>query len=179
MEDVMLGMSRRLAWSVAVVLTVGGSAALVAQGKPETADAGPLAVLTAEIRQLRLAVEESARTQTQAQSLGVYLSAQQARVTQVAGRLDTAREHLNSLTAVARDLSAKLSTIETELRNVTEPELRSELEAQRRALRQELGGLAEQVQAAQSREAELSQMLQVEDSRWSEIITRLEQLVKK
>jgi hypothetical protein len=37
-----------------------------------------MAALTAEVRQLRIAVEQLARTQTEAQALGVALSAQSA-----------------------------------------------------------------------------------------------------
>jgi hypothetical protein len=93
LEDVVAIMNRRLAWGVAVALVVSSAVAVMAQNQSES-QGGSLAALTAEIRQLRLAVEEATRSQTQA--LGVYLSVQQARLVEVAARVDAAREELDA-----------------------------------------------------------------------------------
>lgn len=50
---------------------------------------GSLAALTAEVRQLRLTVEELIRNQAETQALSVRLSAHQSRIEQVTGQLDS------------------------------------------------------------------------------------------
>src|SRR5688500_14852551 len=65
---------------------------------PAIAD-GSLAALTAEVRQLRLSVEELARSQTKTQALAVYLSAQQSRLQQADQQLAVARRELDAATA--------------------------------------------------------------------------------
>jgi hypothetical protein len=179
MEDIMVALSRRLTWSGAAVLTVSCTVALVAQGRTDVTDPGSLAALTAEIRQLRLAVEESTRTQTQTQALGVYLSVQQARLVQVAARLDAARKDLDAASVKSRQMSAALAGTEDALPRVTNPEVRTQLDQEGRAIKQQLESLVLQEQLARSRETELLQMLQVEDARWTDLISRLEQLLKK
>ena len=94
----MNALTRRLSWLGAAVLTVTFAAAVMAQGRNDGNDGGAsLAAVTSELRQLRMAVEELTRSQTQTQALGVYLSAQQSRVLQVATRLDSARKDLEGV----------------------------------------------------------------------------------
>lgn len=175
----MVAFGRRLMWCGAAVLAVSGAVTLLAQARADLADPNSLAALTAEIRQLRLAVEESTRTQTQTQALGVYLSAQQARVLQVAARLDAARKDLDAVTVRSRQMSAELAGTEDALPRATNPEVRIQLDLQGRALKQELETVAVQEHLARSREAELQQQLQAEDARWADLISRLEQLIKR
>ena len=176
----MMGLTRRTATLCGVaIFTVSGAVALMAQGRSDLPDSGSLAALTAEIRQLRLAVEESTRTQTQTQALGVYLSVQSARLVQVAAKLDAARKELDALTVRLKQMSAELASTEDALPRVTNPEARTQLDVQRRALKQELEGVGLQEHLARTRETELSQILQVEDARWTDLISRLEQLIRK
>ena len=151
--------------------------AVVAQGSTQ-ANAGSLAGVTAELRQLRLAVEESTRSQTQTHALGVYLSAQQARLVQITTRLDTARRELDELSLRSNQLTTELASNEEALRSAA-PELRQELEMGARALKQELATVVPQLQQAQTREAELSQLMQAEEVRWTDLLAKLEQLVRK
>ena len=75
------------------------NAALVAQTTAERPD-GSMASLTAELRQLREAVEALTKVQAQTQALGVYLSAQQSRLTQTAARVDAVQKDLERWLAV-------------------------------------------------------------------------------
>jgi len=152
---------------------------VMAQAATEAPGAGSLAAVTAELRQLRLAVEESTRSQTQTHALGVYLSAQQSRLVQVSARLDAARRELDAVTIRSRETSTDLANTEDALLRVAKPEAKSQLEMQGRMLKHELDKVAPQLQQAQTREAELSQMLQAEEARWTDLIARLEQLVRK
>jgi hypothetical protein len=171
--------SRRLAWCGAAISIVACAVVVMAQGRNDITDAGSFAALTAEIQQLRLAVEESTRSQAQTQALGVYLSAQQARLVQVATRVDVARKELDAVTLRSREIAARLANIADLVPRIADPRERAELEEQTRALKMEQDSIAFKEQQARSRDAELSQMLQFEDARWTDLISKLEQLVKR
>ena len=90
----MRAVRRTLSWCGVMILGACCATAVLAQtrdGKPD----GSLATLTVELRQLRMAVEQLVRSQAQTQALGVYLSAQQSRLLQIANRLDAARSALD------------------------------------------------------------------------------------
>jgi hypothetical protein len=174
----MIPFSRRLSWSVVLVLAAGSAAVVLAQEKNDAPN-GSLAALTAEIRQLRVAVEESTRSQTQTQALGVYLSVQQSRILQAATRLESARKELDAVSLRSREIASQLENFQGEILRVTEPQRRAQLEDANQQLKFEQRHVVEQEQQARAREAELSQALQVEESRWTDLITRLEQLIRR
>lgn len=170
----------RLTWFGAAILAVGCAAAVLAQGRNDVSDAGgSLAALTAEVRQLRLAVEESARSQVQTQALSAYLSAQQSRVVQVATRLDAARRDLDAVSVRSREIATQLANIEDDLPRATDPKQRAQLEDADRNLKSEQRTVGFQEQQARNREGELSQAQQLEDARWTDLVSRLEQLIKR
>ncbi len=170
---------RRIAACMTAALIAAAAAVVMAQTGNDTAGASSLAGVTAELRQLRLAVEESTRSQTQTQALGVYISAQQSRLVQLATRVDAAKRELDALSLQTKQMTAELNSTEGEATRSTQPELRTRYEMQSRALKYELERLAPQLQQAQSREAELAHMLQTEEARWTDLIARLEQLVRQ
>jgi hypothetical protein len=174
----MIAFHRRLSWSVVLVFAAGSAAVVLAQEKNDATN-GSLAALTAEIRQLRVAVEESTRSQTQTQALGVYLSVQQSRILQGATRLESARKELDAVSLRSREIASQLENFQGEIIRVTEPQRRAQLEDANQQLKSEQRRVAEQEQQARAREAELSLALQVEESRWTDLITRLEQLIRK
>ena len=94
----------------AVMVTAGCAATLLAQ--TSGAGVGSLAELTAEVRLLRLAVEQSGRTQTQAQALGIFLSAQQSRILQMTTRLDVARKELDGIAQRSIEHANELASLE-------------------------------------------------------------------
>jgi len=162
-----------------VLVLAAGSAAVVLAQEKNDAPNGSLAALTAEIRQLRVAVEESTRSQTQTQALGVYLSVQQSRILQAATRLESARKELDAVSLRSREIASQLENFQGEIVRVTEPQRRAQLEDANQQLKFEQRRVVEQEQQARAREAELSQALQVEESRWTDLITRLEQLIRR
>ena len=152
---------------------------VMAQGTTDAPGPNSLAGVTAEIRQLRLAVEESTRTQRQTHALGVYISAQQSRLLQVTSRLDIARRELDAVANRSKQLAADVASNEDAAVHSTKVEDRPQYEVQARYAKSELDRLAPQLQLAQSREAELAQQLQAEEARWADLIARLEQSLKK
>ena len=178
----MAAVSRTLTWCIAAALIVTCALAVRAQGGSDGTDAGSFGAVIAEIHQLRLAVEESTRNQTQIQALGVYLSVQQARLVQVATRVDSAPKELDALTVRSSEIADRLANLEKGPETVDPGERQQWAKAlgqQTRALKLEQESVALQQQQARSREAELSQMLQVEDARWADLIFRLVQLTKR
>jgi len=163
---------------VATMLLVGGAGVMWAQAKTDEAG-GSLAALTAEVHQLRLAVEESARQQTQTQGLSVYLSAQQSRMVQLGARLDALRGELNAAAGRAREAARLLTTAQSDLAQSTQPQGRAEVEDSVRFFKQQADAAASQVDQLKSREAELALAMQTEEARWADLIGRLEQLIRK
>ena len=94
-----------------------------------------MAALTSEIRELRLAVQQLAQTQSQTQALGVYLSVQQSRLVQTASRLDSARHELEEATDRSSDLAASLADIEEQLPRIADASERNALQAAGRQLK--------------------------------------------
>lgn len=73
---------------------------------PRIAGDESMAALTAAVRQLRVAVEQLARSQQETQALSVYLSAQQGRLVQATQQLDAARKDVDSAVESSRDSEA-------------------------------------------------------------------------
>jgi hypothetical protein len=160
-------------------VAVAATVAVMAQGRADVGDPGSLSALTGEIRQLRLAVEDSTRSQTQTQALSVYLSAEQARLVQLSSRLDAARKDLDALTSQSRDLASGLSETASTMARTTNAVEREQLVRQSREIEQEQRSVAAREQQARAREADLSQSLDVENARWTDLIGRLEQAIKR
>jgi chromosome segregation ATPase len=137
---------------------------------------GSLAALTAEVRQLRAAVEKLARSQTETQALAAYLSAQQSRMAQTAQQLDAARKELDSANARSRDVEARLGDISAALAGTADRDERARLDDGMRGFKAEQSRVALELEQARTRESDLSGQLQAEERRWNELISRIEQL---
>ena len=139
---------------------------------------GSLAALTAEVRELRVAVEQLGRTQTQTQALGVYLSAQQTRIAQAEQRLDAARTELDTADSRNRELETGIARMSEDLASATDRDQRARLDEGIRNFKAEQSRLVAQLEQARNRERDLAGELQVEERRWNELITRIERLAQ-
>jgi len=175
----MRALGRTVAWSGLALAIVGGTTVVLGQSRGEPADLGSLAALTSEVRELRLAVQQLAQTQSQTQAMGVYLSAQQSRVLQVSSQLDSVRKDLDAAAGRSSELASKLVDFEAQLPRVSDPAERNAIQDASRAMKREHALASAQEQQARSRELELSQALQTEESRWSALISRLEALTQR
>jgi hypothetical protein len=135
--------------------------------------------LTAEVRSRRAAVERAAQTQVPQQVLGLYLTLQQGRVTQATMRLDTVRRELEGVTSRVDELAAEAARLEEQLIVETAADKRRELEAAGAATKQETRRIKAQEQQIRNRESEAFQAAQTEETRWAELSSQLEQLLKK
>ncbi len=166
---------------VCAVLTLFATAApLWAQESTQAADtAKAIRELTGEVRSLRAVIERTAESQLQGQILGLYLSLQQNRVTHATTRLDAVRRELETITTNGHELTQNAAALETALSQEADPAKRQQLEQQVRDQKAELERMAAQEQQIRAREAEADQESQAEEARWTELISRLEQLLKK
>jgi chromosome segregation ATPase len=139
---------------------------------------GSLAALTAEVRQLRLAVEELGRSQSETQALGVYLSAQQGRLQQADQQLSAVREELASSSTERQNIEDRLTGLLAAQASATSSDERAKLEDAISDFRREQERLDRQLQQARSRESELVQVVRSEESRWNDLIARLEALTR-
>lgn len=160
-----------------VLIVAAGAVATWAQNKVE--DPGSLAGLTAEVRQLRLAIEESAKTQTQTQAMSVYLSAQQSRLIQTSARLDAVRTELGGAVAQTRMFAAQAASAQSELAQTTVAAERAHLTEMVRMFKDQADRAAEHEERIRNRETELLQAFRADEARWMELIARLEQLIKR
>jgi septal ring factor EnvC (AmiA/AmiB activator) len=169
----------RRSWFAVIVVIIGLVAVAFAQNKSDTAD-GSLTALTAELRLLRLAVEEQGRTQTQTQALSAYLMAQQGRIQQTASRLDAARDELQSASDMIRDAKGRLESLDQELAKAAADSERLEnlREVRKHFLDLQASTVAREERAS-AKVTELSNALAYEEGRWADVVARLEQLGKK
>jgi hypothetical protein len=175
------GMRPSVRMIVCAVLTIVATAApLWAQESMQAADTvKAIRELTGEVRSLRVAIERTAESQLQGQILGLYLSLQQNRVTHATSRLDAVRRELDTITTNARELTQNAAALDTALSQEADPAKRQQLEQQIRDQKVELERMAAQEQQLRAREGEADQATQTEEARWTELISRLEQLLKK
>ena len=133
--------------------------------------------MTAEVRQLRLAVEEMARSQSETQALTVYLSAQQSRMQQADQQLVAVRREIDSGTAARQDIEGRLANLLAEQSRVP-PDQRAQIEDAVNGFRAEQARIDLELQQARSRENDLTRVVQSEETRWNELIARLEKLAQ-
>ena len=167
----------RLAGLVALLL-VSGPVSALAQGQAQPAP-DSLSMLVAEVRQLRHAVEESNREQSRVQYLAVYLSAQQSRLMQLNTRLDAVRTELSGAQAQSQAVAQLLAGAQAEAADAVAPEEREQAAKMSQMFKAQVPNALEREQQVRNRESELAQMLLVEEGRWTDLISGLEQSVKR
>jgi predicted nucleic acid-binding Zn-ribbon protein len=138
---------------------------------------GSLAALTAEVRQLRIAVEQLARSQAETQALGAALSAQQGRLLQITQQLDAARKDVDSATARSRELEEQVQNVSNDVSHSTGAQ-RDDLEGMLRAIQAEQNRVELDLQQVRARESELSRSFALEENRWKDLLSRMERLTQ-
>ena len=153
------------------------SPAIEAAAAPRIEGDESMAALTAEVRQLRIAVEEFARIQTETQALSAYLSARQGRLLQTAQQLDATRKVIDTATASSSEVEEQLARLADELARATGPH-RAAIEMAIRATEAGRSSGELELQQARARENELSRTLALEEDRWNDALSRMERLAQ-
>ena len=160
------------------VLVVVG--AVFAQDKTTAVSSEPMAVLTSEVRLLRLAIEKGTQAQTQIQGLSVYLSAQQSRLIQLSTRLDGLRRELDVAITQAGVANERAADVQKSLLSgQLDAVERKAVEGAQGAFKNELARATARENDLRNREAQAAGELQTELARWTDLIGRLEQAIKQ
>lgn len=170
--------SVRIVLSAALV-TIAAASVFAQEPAPSGDIVKAIKELTGEVRSLRAAIERTSENQLQSQVLGLYLNLQLSRVSQATERLEGFRRELDGLTNAERENAQNAAANDLALTQETDPAKRREFEAAVRAMKQEGERVAAQLQQVRNREAEAYQAEQAEEARWTELIAKLEQLLKK
>lgn len=170
--------SVRIVLSAALV-TIAAAPVFAQEPAPSGDIVKAIKELTGEVRSLRAAIERTSENQLQSQVLGLYLNLQLSRVSQATERLEGFRRELDGLTNAERENAQNAAANDLALTQETDPAKRREFEAAVRAMKQEGERVAAQLQQVRNREAEAYQAEQAEEARWTELIAKLEQLLKK
>ena len=162
---------------VVLVLIAAAWATVRAQGLGQSSS-GSLAELTAEVRQLRMVIQDAGRNQTQMQGLNIALTAQQSRLIQVGNRLEALNDQLQKASDKAQKLAQEIDSAQRKLPSSTGAD-RLDLENLIRGLKFEHGPAAQEEDAIRTRQMEAMNVFRQEEARWLELVARLEAILKK
>lgn len=154
---------------------LGGWAGRTAQAQPP-APPETLTSLLAEVRQLRLAIEEMSSAGARVQLVLGRLQLQEQRVNNMLRRLETVRGELEGIQREHDDLVRQLQGLERAVGETTDAERRRDFEAEARAMKSRLPGVAARLQQRQTEESTLSVDIGAEQARWTDFNQRLEEL---
>lgn len=174
---------RTLKIAAAIVVLAGAAwATVTAQGQTQGLGAsasGSLAELTAELRQLRVAIQDAGRTQTQIQSLSIALTAQQGRLVQVTARLDKIDDELQAASRKAEAATKDLADAQERLARPRPGDERADLLRWVEASKGQAAPLVEEENRIRQRQQELMAAYRTEEARWIELVTKLEEIIKR
>jgi chromosome segregation ATPase len=142
------------------------------ESAPVLENDGSLASLTAEVRQLRVAVEQLARSQTEAQALAAALSARQSRVEQITRELDEVRREIERAASRSEEFNDQAARLSQQLSLATDLRERAALENALRQVEAERDADARRLQNDRGRESNLSRTLALEEDRWNDLLAR-------
>lgn len=170
--------SRRTRFVVGVAaLLVTAVVTTLAQGLGPSSS-GSLRELTAEVRELRLALQAAGREQTQMQAVSIALTAQHSRLMQVSARLDTSEKDLAAAVAQTQAALKLVADAQNEARTAT-PVGREHWEAVAKLRKAEADAAQEAENRVRTRQLDLMSAFRTEEARWLDLVARLEEIVKR
>lgn len=142
---------------------------------------GSLSELTAELKQLRLTVQEAGRNSTQMQAVNMSLTSQLSRLTQVSARVDAGQAELEKATERTQAILRGLTELQAEVVKVpaTQPAERARLDEMVKDVRAQLDRAQEAENRLQARHTELLNTFRFEETRWNELVAKLEEIIKR
>jgi predicted nucleic acid-binding Zn-ribbon protein len=161
---------------LAAAVVAGAAVPLIAQSG---ASPDALGAILVELRGLRVAVERAASSTPQVQLLAARLSVQNERLTRASGAADAVHQELAGLEGMQAQFTAQIADIEDKLSRETQPIAVTELKMRQRALKEQLDGFAAGETRLRAREADLANVLAVEQTQWTELNRRLDELERE
>lgn len=170
---------RRTIGGLVLVLVAGGAGlglrAGVSAQASRGADQDVLPALLIEVRGLRAAMEQMASAGPQVQLALGRLQLQEQRVNNLLRRVESVQTDLAGATQESDKARQELSTLESALKSAG-PEERQHVEEMIPEVKARQGRAIALIQRLQVEEAGLNQELAAEQSRWTEINQRMEEL---
>ena len=164
---------------VVTTLAIAATAAVTTWAQaPQDMTPASMSALINEVRLLRAAVEDTGKRQNETQAMAVYLSAQQSRLVQISQQLEATRSELTTVSAQLQQFRTLLKSMQGDAASIN-PAERQEAEGMMQLFKPQLDQAAAKEQQLRAREAELAQALVTEQGRWSDLINRLEQMIKR
>jgi uncharacterized protein YaaN involved in tellurite resistance len=163
----------------AVALLIGvGWATVWAQGLGPNSS-GSLAELTAEVRQLRVVIQDAGRSQAQMQAVGISLTAQLNRLNQVSARLDKTEEELRAASARTREAAEIMTAIQSSLARAISAEERAHGQRGVQTAKDEVDRFLEEENRIRQRQTELMAAFRADEARWLELVAKLDEIIKR
>lgn len=164
---------------VSAIVLAAALAAMVATYKVSAAQQptaqDPMPALLAEVRALRIAMQQAATVAPRVQLALARLNIEEQRISQLAAQLDQVRRELTAASLESQKLSDELPGIEQGLQS-TDEKIRRSSEAAQTWIKQKLAAQSRLEQQLRIRENEAAQALGTEQARWIDLNTRLDEL---
>jgi len=136
----------------------------------------PIPALLAEVHALRIAMEQSATVAPRVQLTLARLNIEEQRIAQLAGQLDQVRRELSATALESQKLTDQLSELEKGLLTATDDKLRKAFEMEQTGVKRHLNMQSRLEQQLRTRENDAAQAFSTEQSRWTELNARLDEL---
>jgi hypothetical protein len=169
--------------AVAAMICVPAAVLLTAQARDGESIIGR--ELVSEVRALRAVIERYAEGQIQTQTMTGPLDVQQRRLADINGRLDVARREAAAAServqASTRELTSaeRMSDSAFVKAGISLEDSRREVESVRAHARNQYETNAAHFQALRTRESELLNQVAAEETRWNELVGRLDQWLRR
>ena len=170
----------------ALIVAALGAAAVVLSAQARDGEPATSRELLNELRALRAAIERFAEVQTQTQTIASLMTVQQRQMADATARLDIVRRELDATNLRYNEVSRRLAAAEQmSPADMTGPggtppiDRRQALEEIRSQLRNEFEAISGQLGQLRTRESEILNQAALEDGRWRELTSRMDQWLKK
>jgi seryl-tRNA synthetase len=172
-----MGTQRRSTVLIGLVSVVVGAVVSVAiAAQTPAAPTDPIPALLAEVRALRLAMEQAATVGPRIQVTLARLGIQEQRTSQLSAQLDGIRQQTAAAALESQKLTAAIENIDRSLPTAPDDSARRGLEYERAQLKQRLTTHAVFEEQLRARENDALQVLSTEQARWIELNARLDEL---
>jgi archaellum component FlaC len=168
--------TRRVCGVVLCLLAVALAWRVPIAGQETAAGKDVLPALLAEVRALRLAMEQMAAAGPRVQLVMGRLQLQEQRLNDARRKLDEAHDSIANLERESGEARDRMSLMEETAQRTAEPTERDALSAQVKQFKAILAQKAADIQRLRDQEAELTGVVAMEESRWTEISQRLDEL---
>jgi DNA anti-recombination protein RmuC len=172
-----MGMPRRSTVLIGLVSVVVGAVVSVAiAAQTPAAPTDPIPALLAEVRALRLAMEQAATVGPRIQVTLARLGIQEQRTSSLSAQLDEVRRQLGQSALESAKIARDMEENEKVLSTATDERMRKETEGYQAELKRRLATQAGLEQQLRARENDALQVLSTEQARWIELNARLDEL---